>query len=79
MAMHDIVNIQFTKKHLSDLLKRVEAGQTVVIARNKKPIAKLIAVPVVGKRKFGALRGVVKVGDEFFEPLPEDELAAWGE
>jgi hypothetical protein len=28
-------------------------------------------------RKFGALRGVISVGPEVFEPLPEDELAAW--
>jgi hypothetical protein len=32
---------------------------------------------VVPKRQFGALRGVVSVGPEFFEPLPADELAAW--
>jgi len=29
------------------------------------------------KREFGALKGMVSIGPEFFEPLPEDELAAW--
>jgi hypothetical protein len=33
--------------------------------------------PVPTKRRFGALRGVVTVGPDFFEPLPESELASW--
>jgi hypothetical protein len=28
-------------------------------------------------RAFGALRGKIHVDDTFFEPLPEEELAAW--
>jgi prevent-host-death family protein len=77
--MAETVNIHYAKTHLSRLLAEVEAGHSVIIARNGKPVGKLIPVPPQGKRKFGALRGVVKVGPEFFEPLPEDELAAWGE
>jgi len=29
------------------------------------------------KRQFGALRGLISLDAEFFEPLPESELAAW--
>jgi hypothetical protein len=29
------------------------------------------------KREFGALRGQISLGPEFFEPLPEEELALW--
>jgi len=29
------------------------------------------------KRKFGALRGKIAIGPEFFEPLPPDELDLW--
>jgi hypothetical protein len=32
---------------------------------------------VPSKRRFGAMRGIVAVGPEFFEPLPEDELTRW--
>jgi antitoxin (DNA-binding transcriptional repressor) of toxin-antitoxin stability system len=47
-------------------------------ARGKHPIARLVPYhPVAPKREFGALRGVVSVGPEFFEPLPADELAVW--
>ena len=29
------------------------------------------------KRQFGALRGKISIGPEFFEPLPPDELELW--
>jgi len=30
-----------------------------------------------GKRQFGRLKGLGKIGPEFFEPLPEEELKHW--
>jgi len=74
----DTVTIHNAKTHLSQLLARVEAGEEIVLARGKQPIARLVPYrPAAAKRKFGALRGIVTVGPEFFEPLPEDELAVW--
>jgi hypothetical protein len=29
------------------------------------------------RRQFGALRGKISIGPEFFEPLPPDELELW--
>ena len=29
------------------------------------------------KRRFGALKGKIELPEEFFDPLPGDELAAW--
>ncbi len=77
--MDQIVNTHSAKTRLSQLLARVEAGHTVIIARDGKPVARLVPFAPKGKRKFGALRGKLTVGPEFFEPLHEDELAAWGE
>jgi prevent-host-death family protein len=72
------VTIHAAKTNLSRLLARVEAGEEIVLARGKHPIARLVPYyPRAARRKFGALRGVVSVGPEFFEPLPADELAAW--
>jgi len=74
----EIVTIHAAKTALSQLLTRVEAGEVIILARGKKPIAKLVPFdPPERKRQFGALRGIISVGPEFFEPLPEDELAAW--
>ena len=71
------VNIHEAKSNLSRLLARVEAGEVVVIARNGKPVARLVALERPGKRELGALRGRIKLDESFFDPLPEAELAAW--
>jgi prevent-host-death family protein len=74
----DVITIHTAKTNLSQILARVEAGDEIVIARGKTPIAKLVPLqPTATRRQFGALRGVISIGPEFFEPLPQDELAAW--
>ena len=74
----EIVTVHAAKTRLSQLLARVEAGEEIVLARGKRPIAKLVPfAPTPAKRRFGAFRGAVTVGPEFFEPLPPEELAAW--
>ena len=72
-----VVTIHAAKTHLSQLLTRVAAGEEIVLARGRQPIARLVPYRSAGKRQFGALRGAVSVGPEFFEPLPEAELAGW--
>jgi len=73
------VTIHAAKTTLSKLIELAQAGEEVVIARGDTPVARL--VPIVSQlpeRRPGTLRGVVKMTDAFFEPLPEDELDAWG-
>ena len=72
-----VVDIHQAMTHLARLLLQVEAGDEVVIARNGKPIARLVRFRVRGKRRFGALRGSIDVDESFFDPLPETELANW--
>ena len=71
-----VVNVHEAKTHLSRLLAQVEAGEEVVIARNGKPVARLVSVRRRGKRQFGSMKGKIKLDDSFFDPLPEEELAA---
>jgi prevent-host-death family protein len=74
----ETVTIHVAKTRLSQLLARVEAGEEITLARGKHPVARLVPYePPVSKRQFGALRGVVSVGAEFFEPLSKDELSRW--
>ena len=74
----EIVTIHVAKTTLSQLLARVEAGEEIVLARGRNPVAKLVPFrPPQGGRRFGALRGNISVGPDFFEPLPGHELAAW--
>jgi antitoxin (DNA-binding transcriptional repressor) of toxin-antitoxin stability system len=70
------------KTELSKLLKRVEAGEEIDIARGNKTIARLVPPtrPVTLKpRQPGSMRHLLaKIPDTaFFEPLPEDELKLW--
>ena len=75
----DTVTIHEAKTHLSKLIARVEAGEEIVIARGKEPVARL--TPVARHRlipKPGYLRGKVTVPEAFFfDPLPEEELQLW--
>ena len=71
------VNVHEAKTHLSRLLERVEAGEAVVIARAGKPVARLVPVSERAPRKPGLAKG--RLTEAFFEPLPPEELDAWGQ
>ena len=72
------VTVHAAKTHLSRLIQRAAAGEEIVIVRGKTPVARLIAIPQQPvNRKFGAYRGEFEVPDGFFDPLPEEELAAF--
>lgn len=74
-----IVTIHQAKTQLSRLIAQAMVGEEVVIAKGAMPKVRLTPVSPVKQRQFGALKGVVSLDNSFFEPLPEDELAAWGE
>jgi prevent-host-death family protein len=73
------VGMHEAKTKLSQLVEQVEAGEDVVIARNGKPVARLVPVTstsaLAGVR--GAWRGRVKIADDFDE-LPADMAEALG-
>jgi antitoxin (DNA-binding transcriptional repressor) of toxin-antitoxin stability system len=74
------IDISEVAAKLWSLLEAAGRGEDVVITRDGQAIAKVVAVssdPLVKKRVFGALKGRIGLGPEFFEPLPEDELALW--
>jgi prevent-host-death family protein len=72
------VTVHAAKTNLSKLLARVEAGEEIVIARGRTPIARLTPINAPpAKRQFGAFKGVLTVGPEFFEPMTDAELAEW--
>jgi prevent-host-death family protein len=68
------------KTNLSELVRRAQQGEEVVITsgRERKPVARLVAIdPAPESRRVGFLEGQGDVGPEFFDPLPEDELRLW--
>lgn len=69
------VNVQEAKTRLSQLLVRAEAGEEVVVARDGRPVARLVPIEAPAPRPVGFVAGAVD--SAFFAPLPEDELRAW--
>jgi prevent-host-death family protein len=68
-----IVNIHEAKTQFSKLIEAVSQGEEIVIARAGKPAAKLVPVQTQRPiRKPGALKGHMRIVDDFDEPLPDD-------
>jgi antitoxin (DNA-binding transcriptional repressor) of toxin-antitoxin stability system len=69
------------KTQLSKLVERAIAGEEVILTRGRKriPAVKLVAVAPapMRKRPIGLYKGQIDIGPEFFEPLPEEEIALW--
>ena len=71
-----IVNVHDAKTHLSRLLDQAHAGQEIILAKAGKPWARLMPLAETPpKRVPGRLAG--RLGEAFFEPLPDAELDAW--
>ena len=73
-----VVTIHQAKTQLSELLVRVAEGEEVVIARGKDPVARLVRFEIPEPRRPGRYRGRISLTPDFFDPIPDDELAAWG-
>jgi prevent-host-death family protein len=68
-------NIHEAKTHFSRLLERAHQGEDVIIAKDGKPYARLIAITSPGARKPGAFRGLIS-GDVLGGMGPDD--SPWG-
>lgn len=76
--MSSIINIHEAKTHLSRIVDEVAAGAEVIIAKAGKPMARLIPLAGVKRRKkLGLLKGKIKVPDDFNASLPEDVIASF--
>ncbi len=71
-----VFNVHDAKTHLSRLLERVAQGEEVIIAKSGRPIAKLVRMTVEPRRP-GRLKGRIRIGLDFDEPLPDKILAAF--
>lgn len=74
--MSEVINVHEAKTHLSRLLDKAHAGEEIVLGKAGKPYAKLVPLTRGDSRKLGFLKGF-HVDKSFFDPLPEEELAAW--
>jgi prevent-host-death family protein len=78
------VSIRDAKNRLTELAREVEDGETITVTRNGKPVFDLVphrkpkglrweAIDEF-KRKHKIKKIVLRIADDFDEPLPEDFL-----
>lgn len=68
------VTMHEAKTHFSKLVKRVQAGEEIVIVNGKTPAAKLVPIrnpSALEPRRFGGLKGKIWIADDFDAPLEE--------
>ena len=72
----EVINTHEAKTHLSRLLERVANGEEFIIAKAGKPLARLVGFRGEEQdRTGGHWRGLVRVGQDFDDSLP-DEISA---
>lgn len=75
-------NINEIKTHFSSFIAKVRNGETVIVCKRNVPIAEIKPITALPteKRPIG-LAGKeypdFKISDSFFEPLPDDIVAAF--
>lgn len=64
-----VVNVHEAKTHFSKLLRRVQSGQVVIIAKASKPIARIVPLHEAAPsgRSFGAFKGSVECTPDAFD------------
>lgn len=69
------VNMHEAKSRLSELVRRVEAGETVTIGRRGRPVAHLVPVnSEVATRTLGIWRGAWEVPEHAFSAESDTEV-----
>ena len=72
------LNLYDAKTRLSALVEQAAAGAEIVIAKNGRPLAKLVPFRPVRERKPGSAKGSIRVTADFDAPLPAHLLEAFG-
>ncbi|MCL5966764.1 MAG: type II toxin-antitoxin system Phd/YefM family antitoxin [Deltaproteobacteria bacterium] len=73
------INIYEAKTRLSSYLERLRAGETILLCKRNVPVAEIRPLPAPSgeRRPVGLAAGTFRVPKSFFEPLPEDVIAAF--
>lgn len=71
------VSVTEAKNRLSELLRSVEDGETVVITRNGKPVAQIVAAPADRRVVcFGTMRGRIHLKPGWDRPVDVERFLA---
>jgi prevent-host-death family protein len=66
------VSIHEAKTQFSKLVRRVEAGEEIVVRRGREPVVRIAPLRKGGRvRGFGSLKDRIRIGKDFDEPLED--------
>lgn len=74
------LNIHEAKTHLSRYLEKLANGEVIILCKRNVPVAEIRGIPsrnVTSQRPIGLAKGEFTVPESFFDPLPEEMLAAF--
>jgi prevent-host-death family protein len=67
------------KTNLSKLIKEAETGKEVIITRGKEPVAKIVPITSVAKKRIpGSMKGQIWSAPDAFDPLTDEEMRELG-
>ncbi len=70
-----LVNIHDAKTHFSKLINQVLKGDEIIVARDGKPLVRLVPyTEETSVRRGGQFKGLIHISDDFDAPLPDDIL-----
>jgi prevent-host-death family protein len=65
------VDLEEAKEHLAELVEQAARGEEVVITRNSRPLARIVAIRSRKERQFGSAKGLIEMADDFDAPLED--------
>lgn len=70
--MTESIPLNEAKTKLSELVRRVESGEEIVIRRGARPVVRLVREPSGAILEPGSVEGITgELADDFDAPLPE--------
>ena len=70
-----LVNIHDAKTHFSKFINQALKGEEVIIARDGKPLIRLVPYAEETQARIGGqFKGLIQISDDFDAPLPEEIL-----
>ena len=70
------MNMHEAKTHLSKHIADLKVGDRIVLCRRNRPVAEILPLADQGAepRPVGLGRGLARLSDAFFDPLPDEVL-----
>lgn len=69
------VSVAEAKNQLSQLVRAVESGESVVITRNGRPVAQLVPAPAARRKvRLGGMRGKIDLPPGWDDPVDLDRF-----